>query len=67
MQVRNVTNETAVTLVQASLHKGEPEAIVLAAELHAERLVTTRMRGDSLIAVASRSFVWYIRVSRPQI
>jgi predicted nucleic acid-binding protein len=30
---------TAVTLVQAALHKGEAEAIVLAAELHAARLV----------------------------
>lgn len=39
MQVRNVTDETAVPLVQASLHKGEAEAIVLATELHAERLV----------------------------
>ena len=39
IQVRNVTDETAVTLVQASLHKGEAEAIVLATELHAERLV----------------------------
>ena len=39
MQVRNVTDQTAVTLVQASLHKGEAEAIVLATELHAERLV----------------------------
>ncbi len=39
MQVRNVTDQTAVTLVQAALHKGEAEAIVLAAELHAERLV----------------------------
>ena len=33
MQVRNVTDQTAVTLVQAALHKGEAEAIVLAAEL----------------------------------
>jgi len=32
MQVRNVTDQTAVTLVQAALHKGEAEAIVLAAE-----------------------------------
>ena len=39
MQVRNVTDQTAVTLVQAALHKGEAEVIVLAAELHAERLV----------------------------
>jgi predicted nucleic acid-binding protein len=39
LQVRNVTDQTAVTLVQASLHKGEAEAIVLATELHAERLV----------------------------
>lgn len=39
MQVRNVTDETAVTLVQAALHKGEAEAVVLATELHAERLV----------------------------
>jgi predicted nucleic acid-binding protein len=39
MQVRNVTDATAVTLVQASLHKGEAEAIVLATELHSERLV----------------------------
>ena len=39
MQVRNVTDQTAVTLVQAALHKGEVETIVLAAELHAERLV----------------------------
>jgi uncharacterized protein len=39
IQVCNITDETAVTLVQASLHKGEAEAIVLAAELRAERLV----------------------------
>ena len=39
MQVRNVTDQTAVTLVQAALHKGEAEAIVLATELHVERLV----------------------------
>ena len=39
MQVRSVADETAVTLVQASLQKGEAEAIVLATELHAERLV----------------------------
>jgi len=39
MQVGNVTDQTAVTLVQAALHKGEAEAIVLATELHAERLV----------------------------
>ena len=39
MQIRNVTDQTAVTLVQAALHKGEAEVIVLAAELHAERLV----------------------------
>jgi predicted nucleic acid-binding protein len=39
MQVRHVTDQTAMTLVQAALHKGEAEAIVLAAELHAESLV----------------------------
>ena len=39
IQVHNVTDETAVTLVQASLHRGEAEAIVLATELSAERLV----------------------------
>jgi len=39
MQVRNVTDQTAMTLVQAALHKGEAEAIVLATELHVERLV----------------------------
>ena len=39
MQVRQVTDHTAVTLVQAALHAGEAEAIVLATELHAERLV----------------------------
>ena len=32
MQVRNVTDQTAVTLVQAALHKGEAEAIILAVE-----------------------------------
>jgi uncharacterized protein len=37
MQVR--PDHTAVTLVQAALHTGEAEAIVLATELHAERLV----------------------------
>ncbi|HEY5869364.1 MAG TPA: DUF3368 domain-containing protein [Candidatus Tectomicrobia bacterium] len=39
MQVRHITDQTAMTLVQTALHKGEAEAIVLAAELHAERLV----------------------------
>ena len=39
MQVRNVTDQTVVTLVQTALHKGEAEALVLAAELHVERLV----------------------------
>jgi uncharacterized protein len=39
IQVGNVTDETAVTLVQASLQKWEAEAIILATELHAERLV----------------------------
>jgi uncharacterized protein len=39
MQVRPITDHTAVTLVQATLHQGEAEAIVLATELHAERLV----------------------------
>lgn len=39
MQVRQVTDHTAVTFVQAVLHTGEAEAIVLATELHAERLV----------------------------
>ena len=39
MQGQNVRDETAVTLVQASLHKEEAEAIVLVTELHAERLV----------------------------
>jgi len=39
MQVRNVADHTAVDLVQATLHRGEAEAIVLAKELQAERLV----------------------------
>jgi len=41
IQVGNVTDETAVPLVQASLHRGEAEAIalVLAMELYVERLV----------------------------
>ena len=39
MQVRNVTDQTAMTLVQAALHQGEAAAIVLTTELHAERLV----------------------------
>jgi predicted nucleic acid-binding protein len=39
MKVLNITDQTDMTLVQAALHKGEAEAIVLAAELHAERLV----------------------------
>ncbi len=39
MQVRDVADRTAVSLVQAALHKGEAEAIVLATELQAERLV----------------------------
>jgi len=39
MQVRTITDQTAVTLVQAALHRGEAEAIVLAVELQAERLV----------------------------
>ena len=39
MQVRDVADRTAVSLVQATLHKGEAEAIVLATELQAERLV----------------------------
>jgi len=39
MQVRDVADRTAVDLVQAVLHKGEAEAIVLAIELQAERLV----------------------------
>jgi uncharacterized protein len=39
MQVRIATDQTAMTLVQAALHKGEAEAIVLATELHAEKLV----------------------------
>jgi uncharacterized protein len=39
IQVGNVTDETAVTLVQASLQKGKAEVIILAIELHAERLV----------------------------
>jgi predicted nucleic acid-binding protein len=39
MQVRDVTDRAMVNLVQASLHKGEAEAIVLATELRAEWLV----------------------------
>lgn len=39
MQGRHITDHTAVTLVQAAVHKGEAEAIVLATELQAERLV----------------------------
>src|SRR2546422_7165009 len=39
IQVRDVADRTAVNLVQATLHRGEAEAIVLAAELQAERLV----------------------------
>ena len=39
MQIRDVADRTAVNLVQATLHRGEAEAIVLAAELQAERLV----------------------------
>jgi predicted nucleic acid-binding protein len=39
LPVWNATDQTAVTLVQAALHKGEAEAIVLATELHAERVV----------------------------
>jgi hypothetical protein len=39
MQVRDVTDHSMVNLVQASLHTGEAEVIVLATELHAEWLV----------------------------
>lgn len=39
LRVRQVVDDTAVTLVQATLHTGEAEAIVLAIELQAERLV----------------------------
>jgi hypothetical protein len=39
MQVRDVADRRMVNLVQATLHKGEAEAIVLAIELQAERLV----------------------------
>jgi predicted nucleic acid-binding protein len=39
MQVRDVADRTRVNLVQATLHKGEADAIVLATELQAERLV----------------------------
>ena len=39
MQVRDVADRSIVNLVQASLHKGEAEAIVLATELRAEWLV----------------------------
>ncbi len=39
MQVRDVADRTAVDLVKATLHRGEAEAIVLATELKAERLV----------------------------
>jgi predicted nucleic acid-binding protein len=39
LQIREVADRTAVHLVQAALHKREAEAIVLATELHAERLV----------------------------
>jgi uncharacterized protein len=39
LQVREVIDRTAVNLVKAALHKGEAEAIVLATELRAERLV----------------------------
>jgi predicted nucleic acid-binding protein len=39
LQIREVTDRTAAHLVQAALHTGEAEAIVLATELNAERLV----------------------------
>lgn len=39
LQVRDVADRTAVDLIQAALHRGEAEAIVLATELQAERLV----------------------------
>jgi|SRR6266540_1798957 uncharacterized protein len=39
LQVRDVADRTAVDLIQAALHKGEAEAIVLATELQAERLI----------------------------
>lgn len=39
IQVRDVSDQTAVNLVRSALHKGEAEAIVLATELQAERLV----------------------------
>lgn len=39
MQIRDVVDRTAVDLVKAALHKGKSEAIVLATELRAERLV----------------------------
>ncbi len=38
-QAREVADQTAVGLVQAALHRGEAEAIVLATESQAERLV----------------------------
>lgn len=39
LKVQNVTDVTAVELIEADLHQGEAEAIVLARELKAERLV----------------------------
>jgi len=39
LHIRDVADRTAVNLTQAALHKGEAEAIVLATELQAERLV----------------------------
>ena len=39
MRVRDVADRTAVSFVQAALHRGEAEAIVLATELQAAWLV----------------------------
>jgi predicted nucleic acid-binding protein len=39
MRVRDIADQRMVNLVQATLHKGEAEAIVLAIELQADRLV----------------------------
>lgn len=39
MRVRDIADQRMVNLVQAALHKGEAEAIVLAIELQADRLV----------------------------
>jgi hypothetical protein len=58
MQMRNVTDETAVTLVQAALHKGKLRPLSWRQNCtRKDWLWTIRMRGDSLTAVASKSLV----------